>query len=108
MRWIAMILAIVEWLTLVAGCGGGLSQEDMRRHAIRRPSDDKSNNDKPTPPEQRCNETSGKAKRAAGTTCHSPTGRPNPDPVTCHEQPPPQALRPRESQPPPSRRPRTR
>ena len=44
MRSIVVILAACGSLIMLAGCGsGGLTQEDMRRHAIRRPSEGDSN-----------------------------------------------------------------
>ncbi len=36
----ASLSCLAAWPLAWAGCGGGLTQEDMMRHAIRRPSDD--------------------------------------------------------------------
>jgi hypothetical protein len=46
-RAIISLVARSMVLALLAGCGGGLTQEDMMRHAIRRPSDNEETESKP-------------------------------------------------------------
>lgn len=56
-----MWLIVGGSLGLLVGCGGGVSQEDMRRHAIRRPDDDESNSN-----QQAARKDNKRAKKEAG------------------------------------------